>query len=156
MFKHLNKFQSFSKHFLKLNNNISKLLIKLPTKNFLKPHYRRQEPKIYETELPIEPDALEKFTSKMDLNKKKHFKIPKFCNLFELASLLEVDPVQLLQNFKDTISLEINDSLEYIEKDDLELYLLEKEIDFEVTEHKSEQIKKSMVVTIMGHVDHGN
>jgi translation initiation factor IF-2 len=45
--------------------------------------------------------------------------------------------------------------MEYLPKDDIELYLLEKGINFEFLEHKSQKVSRPMIVTIMGHVDHG-
>ena len=63
--------------------------------------------------------------------------------------------IQLVNKYKQTLNQDINDPMEYINKDDLELFLLECGMDFEIQTHSSEMIKRPMVVTIMGHVDHG-
>jgi hypothetical protein len=46
--------------------------------------------------------------------------------------------------------------MEYLPKDDLELFLLENGVEFEIKEHIPKFVKRPLIVTIMGHVDHGN
>ena len=81
--------------------------------------------------------------------------IPYFCSIFQLAEILKVDMLELVNKYKDTINQDIVDLMEYLPKDDLELFLLENEIDFEIEQHQAKMISRPMVVTIMGHVDHG-
>lgn len=85
----------------------------------------------------------------------KKIKVPFHCSVFQLAQILNVDMIDLVNKYKETINQDIVDAMEYLPRDDLELFLLENGIDFEIEEHHSKMIKRPMVVTIMGHVDHG-
>jgi translation initiation factor IF-2 len=63
--------------------------------------------------------------------------------------------LELVKTYQNVLKTEILDIMEYLPKDDIELFLLEKGVNFEFLEHKSEKVKRPMIVTIMGHVDHG-
>ncbi len=81
--------------------------------------------------------------------------IPYNCNIFKLSNILKKDPIELIENFNSTLNTEISDIMEYISTEDLELFLLENEIDFVITPHEKKLVSRPMVITIMGHVDHG-
>ena len=68
---------------------------------------------------------------------------------------MKIDAVDLVLKYNQTIKSDIKDIMEYLPKDDLELFLLEQGLNFEFLEHKQELIERPMVITIMGHVDHG-
>jgi len=91
----------------------------------------------------------------IDVNSSNQIKIPFYCSFFHLAQILNVEMIELVNRYKETLNQDINDPMEYLNKDDLELFLLESGIDFEIEKHDSKMIKRPMVVTIMGHVDHG-
>jgi GTPase len=75
--------------------------------------------------------------------------------MYNLSSILGMDVMDLIKQYQEVIKSDILDIMEYLPKDDIELFLLEKGIDFEFMEFKSEKIHRPMIVTIMGHVDHG-
>lgn len=85
----------------------------------------------------------------------KKIKIPYYCSIFHLSEIMKTDMIELVKRFSDTVQQEISDPLEYLSQDDLELFFLEQGIEYEVERHESRKIKRPMVVTIMGHVDHG-
>jgi translation initiation factor IF-2 len=82
-------------------------------------------------------------------------KIPYYCSIFQLSEILKIEMIELVKKFKDTIQIEINDPMEYLSQDDLQLFLMENNIEFEIMTFESQKIKRPMIVTIMGHVDHG-
>lgn len=57
--------------------------------------------------------------------------------------------------YNQILKTDIKDIMEYLPKDDLELFLLELGVDFEIKQHTTELVERPMVLTIMGHVDHG-
>lgn len=63
--------------------------------------------------------------------------------------------LELVKKYKELINQDITDAMEYLSKDDLELFLLETGQEFEVEPYNSKMVKRPLVVTIMGHVDHG-
>ncbi len=69
--------------------------------------------------------------------------------------MLKKDTVELVIKYNQVLKTEVKDIMEYLPRDDLELFLLENEIDFEIQEYTPELIERPMVITIMGHVDHG-
>jgi translation initiation factor IF-2 len=88
-------------------------------------------------------------------NKDQKLLIPFYCNIFTLSELLKTDIIELIQTYKDIIHQDVNDAMEYLNKDDIELFLLEKGYNFEFEKFESKPMKRPMIVTIMGHVDHG-
>jgi translation initiation factor IF-2 len=91
----------------------------------------------------------------IDIEPMTKIKIPFYCNIFTLANIMKVDMIELVDQFRETVQIELTDPLEYINKDDLELFFLENNIEFEVEDYQSMKVNRPMVVTIMGHVDHG-
>ena len=87
---------------------------------------------------------------------KQKYKIPHFCSIFHLSEILKMDMIELVKKFSETVQQEVTDPMEYVNEEDLEIFMLEQNLDYEIEEHKSVKIKRPMVVTIMGHVDHGN
>jgi translation initiation factor IF-2 len=69
--------------------------------------------------------------------------------------LLKKDAIEIVMKYNQVLKTEIKDIMEYLPTDDLELFLLESEIDFEIQEYNPQLIERPMVITIMGHVDHG-
>ena len=77
-------------------------------------------------------------------------------NLYQLSQLLNITPLELLQKYNEVLGCTIKEIFEYLNPEDVELFLLEKEIlNLEITKVEEEKIKRPLVVTIMGHVDHG-
>ena len=89
-------------------------------------------------------------------NKVDILSIPYYCNTFKLSQILQIDMIDLIKNYKETLNQDVIDPMEYLNKDDLELFLLENGYEFNILEHKEKLVKRPMIVTIMGHVDHGN
>lgn len=89
-----------------------------------------------------------------DTDSKIH-KIPFYCNIFKLADILKIDSLELVKKYKQVLNQDVIDIMEYLPKDDLELFLLECGYEFEIQEHHPNIVKRPMIVTIMGHVDHG-
>jgi len=81
--------------------------------------------------------------------------IPHYCNIFTLSNLIKEDAVELVLKYNQALKTDIKDIMEYLPRDDLELFLLEKDLDFVMKDYLPELIERPMVITIMGHVDHG-
>ena len=86
---------------------------------------------------------------------KNNITIPFYCSLYSLSDLLGCDLVELHEKYNNLIESEIKEVNEYLNNDDLELFLLEHNINYKFEPHESVKTQRAMVVTIMGHVDHG-
>lgn len=81
--------------------------------------------------------------------------LPYFCSLNDLARIIGKDINELSAKYKEIINKDISDDFEYLNNDDIELFMLEQGISVDFKKHESTKIKRSIIVTIMGHVDHG-
>ena len=98
----------------------------------------------------LEMNKIKKFE-----NKVKKLMIPSNCNLLELSKILNKDILELKIDYKKIVNYQIKDELEYLSRDDIELYTLEKNIPIEFLPYIQNIIERPIIVTIMGHVDHG-
>ena len=141
-------------NYLSINRYVKSSL--LHTNNFIKNYTKNFSSASESGQYHNKVDILEK-SQIIEINPANiKIKIPYYCSIFQLAEILKVDMLELVNKYKDTINQDIVDLMEYLPKDDLELFLLENEIDFEIEQHQAKMISRPMVVTIMGHVDHGN
>lgn len=84
--------------------------------------------------------------------------INKYTNIFQLSEILNIDKLDVLKDYNNILGTNLKDLFTYLNPDDLELYIMEKGYDFiNVIKDASYYInkKRPIVVTIMGHVDHG-
>jgi len=109
------------------------------------------------TEKKIKEDITDEKDNKDNKeDKTKEIKLPYFSSIHHLSEILNQDILELTKKYKEIINKDISDNLELLNNDDIELFLLELGYErVEFMKHESKPIKRSIIVTIMGHVDHG-
>lgn len=135
------------------SKNIPKLLntnVDSKTKsNFIK--YSNNK---FSTQVKVEADEI-KLNDLEHVDKSITYKIPKICNIYTLSQILKVDMISLISEYNNVLETQVKEVFEYLNPDDLELFLLENEINFEIEDIKITKVERPLIITIMGHVDHG-
>ena len=84
--------------------------------------------------------------------------MPRNINSYQLAKLLDAEPLEVLDTVKECTNDIVTDEFQILTDEAIELVAMEYDCDIELIEATvgSEQYRRrAPIITIMGHVDHG-